>query len=29
MLFAPDGKVVKRDLRGKEMIKFVEEQLKK
>jgi hypothetical protein len=29
MLFAPDGKVLKRDLRGKEMIKFVEEQLKK
>ena len=29
MLFAPDGTVVKRDLRGKEMIRFVEEQLKK
>lgn len=29
MLFAPDGTIVKRDLRGKEMIKFVEEQLKK
>ena len=29
MLFAPDGTIVKRDLRGKEMMEFVEQQLSK
>ena len=29
MLFSPEGRIVKRNLRGKEMIQFVEEQLKK
>ena len=29
MLFSPNGNIIQRGLRGKEMIKFVEEQLKK